>query len=100
GTPPQLTKKDTLKLFDYMITGRDGSSRMPSGIALSADEKLLYVACQNDNTMAVLDLASGMEIARADLPGVGAYDVTVDNASHTAFVSLWGGDSDDSPIID
>src|SRR5262249_25063407 len=27
----------------------------------------------------------------APMPGLGAYDVAVDDASHTAFVSLWGG---------
>jgi YVTN family beta-propeller protein len=100
GDPPQLMKKDALRLYAYTGMNRDGSMRMPSGIALSGDEKKLYVACQNDNTLGILDVASGMEIGRAYLPGVGAYDVAVDEASHTAFVSLWGGDSDSTPIID
>jgi YVTN family beta-propeller protein len=88
GTPPQLTHNDaaTLKL-DYSANGQ----RIPSGITLSADEKLLYVANQGDNTLAILDLTSGAEVGRAQLAGVGAYDVAVDEASHTAFVSLWGG---------
>jgi YVTN family beta-propeller protein len=105
GSPPTLTKNDalTLKLFDYTATDRDGSERMPSGIVLSADEKLLYVACQNDNTLAILSLGTsdyGTEIGRAPLPGVGAYDVAVDETTHTAFVSLWGGDSNTTPIVD
>src|SRR5258708_14397555 len=82
---------------------RDGTLRLPSGIALSSDEKLLYVACQNDNTLAILSLDAadyGSEIGRANLPGVGAYDVAVDEPSRTAFVSLWGGDSDGPMIID
>jgi YVTN family beta-propeller protein len=105
GNPPQLVKNDalTLKLYAYVSTLRDGSLRIPSGIALSSDGKLLYVACQNDNTLAIVSLDAadyGTEIGRADLPGVGAYDVAVDEPSHTAFVSLWGGDSDSATIID
>ncbi len=105
GAPPTLQKNDalTLKLYDYVATGRDGTERLPSGIALSADETLLYVACQNDNTLAIMSLGAadyGAEIGRAPLPGVGAYDVAVDEPSHTAFVSLWGGDSDVNPLID
>jgi len=92
GTPPQLMPNDALGLkLDFSAAGQ----RIPSGIVLSSDEKLLYVANQGDNTLAILDLAAGAgygaEIGRAQLPGVGAYDVAVDEASHTAFVSLWGG---------
>jgi YVTN family beta-propeller protein len=93
GTPPVLTKNDALglKLF-YDSAGQ----RVPSGVTLSSDETLLYVATQTDNTLAILSLQPGAnygaEIGRAQLPGIGAFDVAVDEASHTAFVSLWGGD--------
>jgi DNA-binding beta-propeller fold protein YncE len=89
GTPPTLSRNDaaTLKLYYD-----NGQQRVPTGITLSSDETLLYVANQMDNTLAILNVASGVEIGRAALPGVGAYDVAVDQASHTAFVSLWGGD--------
>ncbi|HEX9101249.1 MAG TPA: bifunctional YncE family protein/alkaline phosphatase family protein [Polyangia bacterium] len=92
GTPPVLTPNDALELklaFDA------GVQRVPTGLALSADESLLYVANQVDNTLAILSLQTanwGAEIGRAQLPGVGAFDVAVDAGSHTAFVSLWGGD--------
>ena len=93
GSPPTLTNDDALglKLF-FDAAGQ----RVPTGIALSADGTLLYVATQTDNTLAILSLQAGSnygaEIGRAQLPGVGAYDVAVDDASHTAFVSLWGSD--------
>jgi YVTN family beta-propeller protein len=92
GTPPMLTANDALGLKLYYDAA---GQRVPTGIALSADETLLYVANQTDNTLAILSLQSGnygAEIGRAPLPGVGAFDVAVDESSHTAFVSLWGGD--------
>ncbi len=93
GTPPALTRNDALTLeLRYSANGQ----RIPTGIALSADETKLYVANQGDNTLSILGLAPGnnygAELGRAQLPGVGAFDVAVDEASHTAFVSLWGGD--------
>ncbi|HEX6835125.1 MAG TPA: bifunctional YncE family protein/alkaline phosphatase family protein [Polyangia bacterium] len=92
GTPPVLTKNDALELHLYYDSA---GQRVPTGVALSADESILYVANQTDNTLAILSLGAqnyGAEIGRAQLPGVGAFDVAVDEASHTAFVSLWGGD--------
>ena len=92
GTPPVLTKNDALELHLFFDSA---GQRVPTGLALSADETLLYVANQTDNTLAILGLGAqnyGAEIGRAQLPGVGAFDVAVDEPSHTAFVSLWGGD--------
>jgi YVTN family beta-propeller protein len=93
GTPPVLTKNDALGLKLYYDSY---GQRVPSGVQLSSDESLLYVATQTDNTLAIVSLqpgaSYGAEIGRAQLPGVGAFDVAVDEASHTAFVSLWGGD--------
>lgn len=94
GTPPTLTPDEALTIdLAYSPAGQ----RVPTGLVLSADETLLYVANQGDNTLSIVDLQSsaghvyGSEIGRAQLPGVGAYDVAVDEPSHTAFVSLWGG---------
>jgi len=42
----------------------------------------------------------GLEIGTAPLPGLAPYDVAVDEASHTAFVSLWGGMKQGSGYID
>ncbi|MGZ3439096.1 MAG: YncE family protein, partial [Polyangia bacterium] len=66
GTPPALTQNDALglKLF-YAATGQ----RVPSGMALSGDETLLYVATQVDNSLAIISLQPGAnygaEIGRA-----------------------------------
>ncbi|MCU1277381.1 MAG: hypothetical protein JWM53_927, partial [bacterium] len=93
GTPPTLTRNDALGLKLFFDSA---GQRVPTGVQLSSDETLLYVATQTDNTLAILSLQPGAnygaEIGRAQLPGVGAFDVAVDEASHTAFVSLWGGD--------
>jgi YVTN family beta-propeller protein len=101
GDPPLLTRNDALAL-KLMFSA--GVERVPSGIALSADGMLLYVANQFDNSLSILSLQTGAnygaEIGRAVLPGIGAYDVAVDEASHTAFVSLWGGDSTKASVVD
>ncbi len=101
GTPPVLTANDPLTL--QLVFSSDGQ-RVPSGVALSSDDKLLYVANQQDNTLAILDLTAGatygVEIGRAALPGIGAYDVAVDEASHTAFVSMWGGATSQGNSVD
>jgi YVTN family beta-propeller protein len=96
GSPPQLTRNDALTLRLYFNTATGSVQfRLPSGMQLSSDEKLLYVASQNDGTLAILDVSAGQtygtEIGRATIPGINPYDVAVDEASHTAFVSLWGG---------
>ncbi len=96
GTPPQLVKNDALTLKLYFMPSAAGTvERLPSGIELSSDQKLLYVANQSDSTLSILDLEPGpdygAEIGTAKIPGVDPYDVAVDEATHTAFVSLWGG---------
>ena len=99
GNPPKLAKNDALAIKLAYSLGADGKGapqqRIPAGMTLSPDEKLLYVATQFDSTLAIVDLSPGMtwgaEIGRAFLPGQGAYDVAVDEGSHTAFLSLWGG---------
>ena len=100
GSPPTLTLDAAARIKLYFNADAGlARSRLPAGIALSSDEKLLYVATQNDSTLALIDLSPavgapgyGAEIGRAVLPGIGAYDVVLDAPSHTAFVSLWGGE--------
>ncbi len=93
GSPPQLTKSGEIHLM--FVGAASPQARLPSGLALSADGNTLYVACQLDGTLAVVDLAAGptqyTEIGRSMPLGTGPYDVALDEASHTAFVSLWGG---------
>ncbi|MCA1664425.1 MAG: hypothetical protein LC659_09185, partial [Myxococcales bacterium] len=89
GSPPQLVRAEEI---DLAYSGT--TPRYPAGLALSGDNKL-YVATQYDDTLAVVDVAPGpnfgVEIGRTVSLGVGPYDVVVDDAQHTAFVSLWGG---------
>jgi DNA-binding beta-propeller fold protein YncE len=100
GSPPTLVEDpgSPLKLsISSLLTGR-----IPTGIVLAPDDSLLYVANQGDSSLAILSLTgatAGMEIGTAKLPGVGAYDVAVDQTSSTAFVSLWGGDGTMDGIV-
>ncbi|HXU68360.1 MAG TPA: hypothetical protein VN947_03475 [Polyangia bacterium] len=94
GSPPQLSKSGEIHLM--FIGAASPQARLPSGLALSADGNTLYVACQLDGTMAVVDLTAGSptqftEIGTTMPLGTGPYDVALDEANHTAFVSLWGG---------
>lgn len=91
--PPTLQKAGEIHLM--FAGGSAKVARLPSGLALSPDEKTLYVACQYDGTLAVVDVAPGptqfLELSRTMPLGTGPYDVVVDPTSNTAFVSLWGG---------
>lgn len=87
GSPPQLTKNSEIHLM--FTNPMSPQPRLPSGLALSADGNTLYVACQYDGTLAVVDLTPAAatqysEIATTMPLGIGPYDVAVDEASHTA----------------
>jgi DNA-binding beta-propeller fold protein YncE len=82
GSPPMLSKSGEIHLF---------GSRLPSGLALSADEQLLYVVTQFDGTLAVVDLKTNLEIGRTPELGIEPYDLVLDEPAHRAYVSLWGG---------
>ena len=92
GSPPQLTPAEQIEL---PFAGTSATTpRYPAGLALSSDNKL-YVATQYDGTLAVVDVAPGpnfgVEIGRSMELGIAPYDVVLDEATHTAFLSLWGG---------
>jgi DNA-binding beta-propeller fold protein YncE len=93
GSPPTLTRAGEIRL--YFAGAGSPVARLPSGLALSADEKTLYVACQYDGTLAVVDLAQGpsqyTEVGRSMVLGTGPYDVALDATTNIAYVSLWGG---------
>ena len=99
GSPPKLVRNEPAMLkLRFNASASTGTARLPAGMTLSSNEKLLYVATQVDSTLAILDLAPqvgdtgyGAEIGRAAIPGTMPYDVAVDETSQTAFVSLWGG---------
>lgn len=74
-----------------LSTGPRGKSgtRYPAGLALSPDERRLYVAENLADSLAVIDLASGRVIQR--LPaGRYPYDVAV-SGDGSVYVSAWGG---------
>ncbi|HUT75607.1 MAG TPA: alkaline phosphatase family protein [Armatimonadota bacterium] len=60
----------------------------PGGLALSADGATLYVCLSRNNTLGVVDLASGKLTAQIPV-GVAPYGVTL--AGGIAYVTNWGG---------
>ena len=76
------------------------SQEIPSGLAVSADGKRLYVACSMANRLLELDVQSGKPL-RAWNVGVAPYDVAM--LGSKVYVSNWGGrrpyaDSPTGPI--
>ena len=68
---------------------RQDGTRYPAGLALSPDDRLLYVAENLADSLAVIELASGRVVQR--LPA-GRYPYAVVSAADgTVYVSAWGG---------
>ncbi len=68
----------------------DGAAiTFPAGSALSPDRKFLYVACNGDNSLAVIDTTTFAVVRRVPV-GYFPYDVVVGADGQTAFVSNWG----------
>jgi DNA-binding beta-propeller fold protein YncE len=90
GSPPMLQPLDDQQIH---LKFNGTIPRYPAGIALSADEKTLYVAAQGDGTLAVVDVTPGanygVEVGRTPELGLMPYDVLVDDKR--VYVSLWGG---------
>jgi len=70
---------------------RTGNTRItfPAGSALSPDGKYLYVACNGDNSVAVIDTAS-KAVIRQELVGYFPYGVSVSADGKSVFVANWG----------
>ena len=60
------------------------------GIALSPDEKTIYVCLSRNNSLAVVDLDAS-KLVREIPVGVAPYDVLISADGNTAYVSNWGG---------
>lgn len=60
------------------------------GIALSSDEKTAYVCLSRNNSLAVVDLASGKLVKEIPV-GIAPYDVVLSTDGSKAYVSDWGG---------
>ena len=61
----------------------------PAGSALSADGKFLYVACNGDNSLAVINTAT-RQVVRQVPVGFFPYGVTVSGDGQSVMVSNWG----------
>jgi DNA-binding beta-propeller fold protein YncE len=69
--------------------GHQHGMRYPAGIAISADDKTLYVAENLGDSLAVVDLSTGKITQRLETERY-PYGVVVGNDG-TVFVSSWGG---------
>ena len=68
----------------------DGAAiTFPAGSALSPDGRFLYVACNGDNSLAVIDTAT-FAVVRQVPVGYFPYDVAVSADGQWVFVSNWG----------
>ncbi len=65
------------------------ATTFPAGSALSPDGRFLYVACNGDNSLAVID-TSAFAVVRQIPVGYFPYDVAVSPDGRWAFVSNWG----------
>lgn len=61
----------------------------PAGSALSQDGKFLYVACNGDNSVAVIDTTL-LQVVRQVPVGYFPYTVSVSQSGESVFVSNWG----------
>ena len=61
----------------------------PAGMAPSPDGKLLYVACNGDNSLAIIDTTSNSVVKQVPV-GFFPYGVSVSADGQTVFVSNWG----------
>src|SRR5262249_54096021 len=61
----------------------------PAGLALSPDQKYLYVACNGDNSVAVIDTAARTVVRRVFV-GYFPYGVSVSNDGQRIMISNWG----------
>lgn len=70
---------------------RTGSTQItfPSGSALSPDGKFLYVACNGDNSVAVIDTTKFTVVRQVPI-GYFPYAVSVSSDGQTVAVSNWG----------
>ena len=72
----------------FTRTGTTGIS-YPAGSALSPDGRFLYVACNGDNSVAVIDTATKKVVRQVDA-GYFPYGVAVSTKGDQVLVSNWG----------
>jgi YVTN family beta-propeller protein len=72
------------------VPGPAGGPSHASGLALSPDERQLYVCLSRNNSLGVVDLDSGA-LTREIAVGVAPFDVVIGPSGAEAWVSCWGG---------
>jgi len=70
------------------VKGRDNAA--PTGIAISPDERHLYVSVSLNNSLAIIDLETGQQFAEIPV-GIAPYDVVLSPLGDQAYISNWGG---------
>jgi DNA-binding beta-propeller fold protein YncE len=90
---PQLNKADANGNRPPVPTGFDRTAgaaiTFPAGSALSPDRKFLFVACNGDNSLAIIDTERSTVVKQLPV-GYFPYDVTVSSDGAWVFVSNWG----------
>ena len=76
--------------FDVKVPGPKGKGNsFPCGVALSANEKIAYVALSRNNTLGIVDLVS-KKLTREIRTGIAPYDVLVLNPKLVAVTNQGG----------
>lgn len=78
------------------VNAVDRKAEIPSGLAVSADGRRLYVVLNLSNRLAEFDAATGRMLRSWDV-GVAPFDVVL--AGHKAYVSNWGGRRPDAQSV-
>jgi len=84
----RATLRDSLVLA---VKRRGNGTRYPAGLAVSPDGRMLYVAENIADSLAVIDVESGSVVQRFGVERY-PYDVVAD-AAGTVYVSAWGGNT-------
>lgn len=90
----KITSSFTIPLPEANAVGR--KAEIPSGLAVSADGKKLYVVMNLSNRLGEFDASSGKLLRSWDV-GVAPYDVVL--VRNKAYVSNWGGRRPDTNSV-
>lgn len=81
-----------LKLADSIKLGKKWPEKIsPAGIALDDKAKRLYVVTKENNSLYVVDLATGSVLKQIELSAE-AFTCLLSPSRHELYISLWGGD--------